>query len=464
MSLLIPSPKSPGREIDVYLQPLIEELKELWTFGVRTYDSLTGQFFQLYAALLWTINDFPTYGDLSGWSTKGYQACPICMGDRSSFGIRGRISFMGHRRYLPQNHVWRRSRLHYGKVERKAPPVVMNGHEILEQLDQLEFPIMSKHPSIQDKKRKRALNWTKKSIFFDLPYWSRLLLRHKLDVMHIEKNVCDNLVEIKLIPIRKHLRLQRQHAQNSMDLYKIHERAFPEWFRTQVLELHQSANLFDDFFSLAIGPSFDVRCYNGCIVGGVRFYTIELDSRRTTQNSGIMVIGESDASGTSNNNLYGVLDEVLHVQYPLRRNVSLFKCRWYDTDLNKSQRIHVEVGYKSLNTSRFWYAEEPVILATQGHQVFYVDDPKNCSNWKVVQVIQNKRIWDVPEVEDVQNDHINILEVVVSHQMDDYIEDNTLRKNDVDHTIIERPIVRHITDDFIDNLDEHLSHASDDEL
>ncbi|TYK26336.1 uncharacterized protein E5676_scaffold2256G00130 [Cucumis melo var. makuwa] len=129
-----------------------------------------------------------------GWSTKRYQACPICMGDRSSFGIRGRISFMGHRRYLPQNHVWRRSRIHDGKVERKAPPVVMNGHEILKQLDQLESPVMSKHPSIHDKKRKRALNWTKKSIFFDLPYWSRLLLRYKLDVMHIEKNVCDNLV------------------------------------------------------------------------------------------------------------------------------------------------------------------------------------------------------------------------------------------------------------------------------
>ncbi|KAL0560440.1 hypothetical protein IC582_000845 [Cucumis melo] len=194
MSLLIPGPKSSGREIDVYLQPLIEELKDLWTFEVRTYDSLTSQFFQLYAALLWTINDFPAYGDLSGWSTKGYQACPICMGDRSSFEIRGRISFMGHRRYLPQNHVWRRSRLHDGKVERKAPPMVMNGDEILEQLDQLEFPVMSKHPSIQDKKKKRALNWTKKSIFFNLPYWSRLLLRHKLDVMLIEKNVCDNLI------------------------------------------------------------------------------------------------------------------------------------------------------------------------------------------------------------------------------------------------------------------------------
>ncbi|TYK01408.1 uncharacterized protein E5676_scaffold29G001060 [Cucumis melo var. makuwa] len=71
MLLLIPDLRSLGREIDVYLQPLIEELKKLWTFGVRTYDSLTGQFFQLYAALLWMINDFSAYGDLLGWRQRG---------------------------------------------------------------------------------------------------------------------------------------------------------------------------------------------------------------------------------------------------------------------------------------------------------------------------------------------------------------------------------------------------------
>ncbi|KAA0056441.1 uncharacterized protein E5676_scaffold120G002070 [Cucumis melo var. makuwa] len=41
MSLLIPGPRSPGKELDVYLQSLIEELKVLWTFGLCTYDSLT---------------------------------------------------------------------------------------------------------------------------------------------------------------------------------------------------------------------------------------------------------------------------------------------------------------------------------------------------------------------------------------------------------------------------------------
>ena len=36
--------------------------------------------------------------------------------------------------------------------------------------------------------------WKKCSIFFDLPYWKDLLVRHNLDVMHIEKNVCDSLI------------------------------------------------------------------------------------------------------------------------------------------------------------------------------------------------------------------------------------------------------------------------------
>ncbi|XP_073224821.1 uncharacterized protein [Cicer arietinum] len=36
--------------------------------------------------------------------------------------------------------------------------------------------------------------WKKKSIFFELPYWKDNLLRHNLDMMHIEKNVCDNII------------------------------------------------------------------------------------------------------------------------------------------------------------------------------------------------------------------------------------------------------------------------------
>ncbi|KAA0040682.1 uncharacterized protein E5676_scaffold534G00180 [Cucumis melo var. makuwa] len=295
MSLLIPGPKSLGRKIDVYLQPLIEELTELWTFGVPTYDSLIGQFFQQYATLLWMINDFPTYGDLLRWSTKRYQACPICMGDRSSFEIRGRISFMGHRHYLQENHIWRKSRLHDGKVERGAPLVVMNGHEILEQLDQLEYSVMkvyvmnesntfcSRYLSgietqfIRDERNDDTIVEDKVIGDFEIfkqkvrPLGAssvRAISQKEKRLFHWY--ILNNVEEISEYR-KKHLRLKRRHAQNSMDLYKRHERAFSEWFRVEVLELHKSVNLSGDFFSLAMGPSFDVRCYNGFIVGSLRF-------------------------------------------------------------------------------------------------------------------------------------------------------------------------------------------------
>jgi len=42
MSLLIPGPSSPGKDFDLFLEPLIEELLELWK-GVVTYDALSGK-------------------------------------------------------------------------------------------------------------------------------------------------------------------------------------------------------------------------------------------------------------------------------------------------------------------------------------------------------------------------------------------------------------------------------------
>ncbi|KAA0056453.1 uncharacterized protein E5676_scaffold120G001930 [Cucumis melo var. makuwa] len=136
-----------------------------------------------------------------------------------------------------------------------------------------------------------------------------------------------------------------------------------------------------------------------------------------------MVIGQSDAIGSGDNNFYSVLDEVLHVQYPIEIN-------------------------------------EPVILATQAQQVFYLDDPKNGSNWKVVQDVQNKPIRDVLEVDDVENEHFNVLELLVRHHVHEHIEDDTLYRTDVNPTIIEKPTVHHVMDDFIDDVDEEFTMSS----
>jgi len=76
---VIPGPKNSKNKIDVYLQPLIDELKELWDVGIETCDISMGTTFQMKATLMWAINNFPVYGMLSGWSTSAQLACPVCV-------------------------------------------------------------------------------------------------------------------------------------------------------------------------------------------------------------------------------------------------------------------------------------------------------------------------------------------------------------------------------------------------
>ena len=52
LTLIIPGPHNPKAKIDVYLQPLIDELKTLWIEGALTYDISLKQNFQMRAALM----------------------------------------------------------------------------------------------------------------------------------------------------------------------------------------------------------------------------------------------------------------------------------------------------------------------------------------------------------------------------------------------------------------------------
>ncbi|CAL0316431.1 unnamed protein product [Lupinus luteus] len=47
LSMTIPGKHTPGNNIDVYLRPLVEELKEPWNDGVETFDSSTNETFRM---------------------------------------------------------------------------------------------------------------------------------------------------------------------------------------------------------------------------------------------------------------------------------------------------------------------------------------------------------------------------------------------------------------------------------
>ena len=198
LAMLIPRSKSPGKCIDVYLRPLIDELNGLWENGALTFDKLTGTSFMRRASLMWTISDFPGYGMLSSHTTKGYKACPLCLTDINSSWHADRVCYMGTRRWLPNDHEWRLDAVNFnGKQEFGLKPREWSGDEILDLLNSFDFGTLSSDCEVLARNPKRPSyldNWTHKSIFFELPYWSKLRIRHTLDVMHIEKNVCDNIV------------------------------------------------------------------------------------------------------------------------------------------------------------------------------------------------------------------------------------------------------------------------------
>jgi len=54
---------------------------------------------------MWTINDFPAYGMLSGWSMHGKLAYPYCMENNKAFTLTNGVKtsfFYYHHRFLPE--------------------------------------------------------------------------------------------------------------------------------------------------------------------------------------------------------------------------------------------------------------------------------------------------------------------------------------------------------------------------
>ncbi|XP_062086136.1 uncharacterized protein LOC133792244 [Humulus lupulus] len=216
LTLLISGPKQPGNDIEFYLASLIDDLKTLLNEGVRAYDAYLKEEFTLRVMLLWKINDFPTYGNLSGCSVKGYKDYPICEEKTFSQYLKHsrKVCYMGHRKFFPRRHYFRTWKNEFsGGQEFGLAPVPLSGNQVLNKVSVIQFkvgkpivcPIKKKKgrgKSVgKDKTEVRMTSadeskspWKKKSIFFELEYWENLLLRHNLDVMHIEKNVYDSLI------------------------------------------------------------------------------------------------------------------------------------------------------------------------------------------------------------------------------------------------------------------------------
>jgi hypothetical protein len=75
--MIISRPRQLGNDIDVFLEPLMEDMKILSEHGVKMMDVFLKEF-TLKAIIFVTITDYPGFFSLSG-QIKGKSGCVICI-------------------------------------------------------------------------------------------------------------------------------------------------------------------------------------------------------------------------------------------------------------------------------------------------------------------------------------------------------------------------------------------------
>jgi hypothetical protein len=66
LTTLVSSSKQANNDIDIFLEPLMEDIQKLWEYGVTIWDEYNKQHFNLNAIIFYTINDNPARLSLTG--------------------------------------------------------------------------------------------------------------------------------------------------------------------------------------------------------------------------------------------------------------------------------------------------------------------------------------------------------------------------------------------------------------
>jgi hypothetical protein len=165
---------------------------------------------------------------------------------------------------------------------------------------------------------------------------------------------------------------------------------------------------------LAKAPMMVARQYSSYTINGFNFHTKSYDEGRSIQNSGVVVVAESTCfEGGRNDDIiignkayYGIIKEILELNYHHNGNVVLFKCDWVDNRVEhkwvKTDQFGItNVNFKHLFNTGEKISDESFILASQALQVFYVPYPID-TEWAAV--VQSKP-RDLYDVDDLENEH-----------------------------------------------------------
>ncbi|GJS80945.1 putative transposase-associated domain-containing protein [Tanacetum coccineum] len=177
----------------------------LW---VDTYDVSTKDNFNLCAVVLWTINDYPALGTLCGCPYSGFKGCVVCGKDTNCVRLSAssKQSYVGHRRYLPYNHPFRKQKKAFnGQQEFLSALILMIGNKYtMRKIQKKKINTTEEEGSSSQVNGQNGGYWKKFNIWYrKLRYWRHNSVPHCINFMHVEKNVAESLVRTLLHVPRK---------------------------------------------------------------------------------------------------------------------------------------------------------------------------------------------------------------------------------------------------------------------
>ncbi|KAK1685385.1 hypothetical protein QYE76_046233 [Lolium multiflorum] len=341
-------PKYPGKNMNVYLEPLVDDLVRGWEGrGIRTYDASKKEYFDMYVWYHTSLHDLPARALFCGWCTHGKWPCPQCRQAVTFFWLNkgGKYScFDEARQFLERRHAYRSDVKSFkkGRVVRGPKPIPKTGTEIKAELDALQ-PSPDGNGFLG---YGETHQWTHKPCLWKLPYFEFLELPHNIDA--------------------------RTDKEMKSELRKI-----------------------------ARGFDHSVEAFNSYDVNGYRFQTHQYTTSRPnakTINSGVVCQGDDGL------HYYGRVEGIYELNYGFHKGLNpvVFKCHWFDP---RRVRRDPEIGLVEVERNSVYKGEDVYILATQAFQVFYL--PYACRNptkrlhgWDVVMTVPSRNRPPPPNKDD----------------------------------------------------------------
>jgi hypothetical protein len=131
MPILILCPQQPGINIDVYLGPLMDDMKKLWLEGLQVCDGFKKEPFTLHGMILCTVTDLHGGRSVSG-QCKGGKDCMHCLDDTENIWLNHskKQEYVMRRHFHPQSHTYPHMKHQFDGIRetRDRPQGILTGH------------------------------------------------------------------------------------------------------------------------------------------------------------------------------------------------------------------------------------------------------------------------------------------------------------------------------------------------